>query len=169
MEDDKYPSQLAERFQIRMPDGLRDALRRAAERNGRSMNTEIVKRLQDTLDFDEHVARQGGAPQPSETDYGLSLGDHLRYSPAPGLATQGTLDTILDELRFLRSSILDVRHLPDGRRQVEFAPATRADDAEPLPDPVLLPAKDDPGHDEAMLNQVKKFAERYGFDLVKKN
>lgn len=45
-EQAKYPSQTAERFQIRMPDGLRDRIRAAAERNGRSMNTEIISALE---------------------------------------------------------------------------------------------------------------------------
>lgn len=48
-DDDKFPSQLAERFQIRMPDGLRDQLREAAEANSRSMNAEIVWRLMQSL------------------------------------------------------------------------------------------------------------------------
>lgn len=49
MTEDKYPSQLAERFQVRMPDGLRDQLRLAAERSGRSMNSEIIARLSQSL------------------------------------------------------------------------------------------------------------------------
>lgn len=44
-EDTKYPSQLAERFQIRMPEGLRDEIRISADLNGRSMNAEIIHRL----------------------------------------------------------------------------------------------------------------------------
>ncbi|EHS53017.1 hypothetical protein PDO_4479 [Rhizobium sp. PDO1-076] len=44
-EETKYPSQLAERFQIRMPDGLRDEIKISADLNGRSMNAEIVQRL----------------------------------------------------------------------------------------------------------------------------
>lgn len=50
MTDQKYPSQLAERFQIRMPDGLRDKIREAAEANKRSMNTEIIARLEESFD-----------------------------------------------------------------------------------------------------------------------
>ena len=46
MSEHKYPSQLAERFQIRMPDGLRDQIRDAAETNNRSMNAEIIARLE---------------------------------------------------------------------------------------------------------------------------
>ncbi|UVC17575.1 Arc family DNA-binding protein [Mesorhizobium onobrychidis] len=48
MDDDeqKYPSQLAERFQVRLPAGLRDRIKAYAERHGRSMNTEIVRVLE---------------------------------------------------------------------------------------------------------------------------
>ncbi|MER8846791.1 Arc family DNA-binding protein [Mesorhizobium australicum] len=47
MDDDeqKYPSQLAERFQVRLPNGMRDRIAQSAERNGRSMNAEIVQAL----------------------------------------------------------------------------------------------------------------------------
>ena len=43
---DKFPSQTAERFQIRLPDGLRDRIKTYAEKHGRSMNTEIVRILE---------------------------------------------------------------------------------------------------------------------------
>lgn len=43
---ERYPSEKAERFQVRLPDGLRDEIKAAAEANGRSMNAEIVARLQ---------------------------------------------------------------------------------------------------------------------------
>lgn len=48
MSDDipKYPSQLADRFQVRMPDGLRDRIADAAKSSGRSMNAEIIARLE---------------------------------------------------------------------------------------------------------------------------
>lgn len=45
-EKDKYPSELAERFQIRLPAGLRDRIKAYAESHGRSMNTEIVRVLE---------------------------------------------------------------------------------------------------------------------------
>lgn len=41
-----YPSELADRFQVRMPEGLRDRIAKAAEANNRSMNAEIVARLE---------------------------------------------------------------------------------------------------------------------------
>ncbi|RWC97487.1 MAG: Arc family DNA-binding protein [Mesorhizobium sp.] len=51
MDDDeqKYPSQLAERFQIRLPPGMRDQIKRAAEDSGRSMNSEILDALRDAF------------------------------------------------------------------------------------------------------------------------
>lgn len=54
----KYPSQEADRFQVRMPEGLRDKLREAAAANGRSMNAEIVKRLEDTFEIDARLNQQ---------------------------------------------------------------------------------------------------------------
>lgn len=41
----KYPSERAERFLVRLPDGMRDRLAEEAKRNGRSMNSEAVARL----------------------------------------------------------------------------------------------------------------------------
>jgi len=43
---DKYPSETAERFQVRLPAGLRDRIKAYAEKHGRSMNTEIVRVLE---------------------------------------------------------------------------------------------------------------------------
>lgn len=61
MSDEKqYPSQLADRFQIRMPEGLRDRIRSAAEANNRSMNAEIIARLEKS--FAETVDHDGLIP-----------------------------------------------------------------------------------------------------------
>ncbi|THD45417.1 Arc family DNA-binding protein [Enterobacteriaceae bacterium ML5] len=38
-----------ERFTIRMPDGMREAIAERAKANGRSMNAEIIKILEDVL------------------------------------------------------------------------------------------------------------------------
>lgn len=42
---DSFPSERQERFIVRLPDGMRDRIRSAAEANGRSMNAEIVATL----------------------------------------------------------------------------------------------------------------------------
>lgn len=44
---ERYPSEAADRFQVRMTSGLRDRIREAAEANNRSMNSEIVATLEE--------------------------------------------------------------------------------------------------------------------------
>lgn len=41
-----YPSDTQDRFIVRLPDGMRDRIAELAKQNGRSMNTEVVKRLE---------------------------------------------------------------------------------------------------------------------------
>lgn len=45
----KSPSRSAEQFVVRFPDGMRDKIAEAAKAAGRSMNAEIVQRLEHTL------------------------------------------------------------------------------------------------------------------------
>lgn len=40
----------AEQYTVRFPDGLRDRIKAAADASGRSMNAEIIKRLEDSFD-----------------------------------------------------------------------------------------------------------------------
>lgn len=47
----KYPSELSDKFMLRLPDGMRDRIREAAEKNNRSMNSEIVSRLEDSFEL----------------------------------------------------------------------------------------------------------------------
>lgn len=46
---EKDNQNLIERFTVRMPDGMRDAVAERAKRNGRSMNSEIVNIIEDAL------------------------------------------------------------------------------------------------------------------------
>ncbi|WFY25163.1 Arc family DNA-binding protein [Enterobacter ludwigii] len=46
----KFPSQEMDRFNVRLPAGMRDAIAERAKANGRSMNSEIVQILQEALD-----------------------------------------------------------------------------------------------------------------------
>lgn len=41
----QFPSDTADRFVVRLPDGLRDEIRAAAQLAGRSMNAEIIHRI----------------------------------------------------------------------------------------------------------------------------
>ena len=49
MTDKPYPSRVADQFQVRFPDGMRDRIAAAAKANGRSMNSEIVARLEASI------------------------------------------------------------------------------------------------------------------------
>lgn len=44
-----YPSDAADKFMLRFPEGLRERIKALAEENGRSMNAEIVRRLENSL------------------------------------------------------------------------------------------------------------------------
>ncbi|EJD6109723.1 Arc family DNA-binding protein [Morganella morganii] len=50
----KYPSQLQDKFNLRLPDGMKDAIAARAEKNGRSMNSEIIQILDDALSGNFH-------------------------------------------------------------------------------------------------------------------
>ncbi len=98
-----YPSDAQDQYMVRFPNGMRDKIKEAAEANGRSMNAEIITRLQKTLDWDGHFeARDAGGSLPAE------------------------IATLSKELKKLRNDLLqitDVRVLPDGSR--EFTVATQ--------------------------------------------
>lgn len=46
------PSQSQDKFIVRLPDGMRDRIKAEAEANNRSMNAEIVARLETSLERD---------------------------------------------------------------------------------------------------------------------
>lgn len=47
----KYPSQMQDKFNLRFPDGMRDAIAERAKQNGRSMNSEIIQMIEDQLNM----------------------------------------------------------------------------------------------------------------------
>ncbi|EMV1745765.1 Arc family DNA-binding protein [Enterobacter hormaechei] len=49
---EKDESNFIERFTVRMPDGMREAIAERAKRNSRSMNSEIIKILGEALHLD---------------------------------------------------------------------------------------------------------------------
>jgi hypothetical protein len=96
-EPKKHPSDLAERFQLRLPDGLRDRIAAAAKAEGRSMNAEIVKTLeayyppQPTVDqllesldmFARDVLRDGPRGRSNLLATLQEVADHLRAEKKP--------------------------------------------------------------------------------------
>ncbi len=49
MSKDQYPSETSDRYIVRFPDGMRDMLKQLAAENKRSLNAEIIARLEQTL------------------------------------------------------------------------------------------------------------------------
>lgn len=58
MKENNFPSDKLDKFMLRFPDGMRDRVREASELNGRSMNSEIIHRLEQS--FLETTNRQHG-------------------------------------------------------------------------------------------------------------
>lgn len=54
--------QFKDRYMLRLPDGLRERLKTIAEANNRSMNAEIVARIEDSLAGDDFVRGLGVPP-----------------------------------------------------------------------------------------------------------
>lgn len=48
----RYDSRTADKFVLRLPEGLRDRINQAAESNHRSMNGEMVARIDGSLDLE---------------------------------------------------------------------------------------------------------------------
>nr|WP_234276041.1 Arc family DNA-binding protein [Klebsiella aerogenes] len=55
----KFPSQMQDKFNLRFPEGMRDAIAERAKQNGRSMNSEIIQMIEDQLNAtkDQGVVR----------------------------------------------------------------------------------------------------------------
>lgn len=52
-EKSAYPSDQADKVLVRMPEGMRDSLKRKAKVNNRTLNAEIVLRLQQSMQIDQ--------------------------------------------------------------------------------------------------------------------
>jgi hypothetical protein len=64
---------LADKIALRLPNGMREQIAALAERNNRSTNSEIVARLQWTLDQDQFHVAPTGRPPVSQEDVILAI------------------------------------------------------------------------------------------------
>lgn len=94
---EQYPSDAAERFQVRLPPGLRDRIKAYAERHGRSMNTEIVRVLE--REFPEPWTVAGRVGQ---------MIDMLRALKA-GATSDENIEKLVEELRDTVEGIMSGR------------------------------------------------------------
>lgn len=92
MAREPYPSETADRFIVRLPEGMRDRIREEAEKSGRSMNAEIVVRLEQSLNgaflnlstegFVNLIKRFEAAVEASEDLY-MRVRDDLKTDSTP--------------------------------------------------------------------------------------
>lgn len=88
-----FPSDKLDQYIVRFPDGMRDRIKDEAAKNGRSMNAEIVARLEDSFDTEEVLPLASGALD--------SLEDSIRQNREMLEASKG----IVQELKGLRAII----------------------------------------------------------------
>ena len=149
------PSRKLEQYIVRFPNGMRDKIRQAAETNGRSMNAEIIHRLQETLDFDDHH-RYAPFPHSEELERLAEANGH--YAERESQSALNPIDMILMELKKLQMKVSSIRVDASGETSFVAEPMTREDaaiDDRPFPDP----------SDEEIL---KKMADRLGYALTPK-
>ncbi|AJI88303.1 arc-like DNA binding domain protein [Yersinia rochesterensis] len=92
-----------EKFVVRFPDGMRDAIAERAKANGRSMNSEIVQILEDSLEIEKEVssarkAKESGEPMP---DFYEKL-----YSRLEGEFLEKLQESIVTKLREMKDEDL---------------------------------------------------------------
>ncbi|HGN2048526.1 TPA: Arc family DNA-binding protein [Proteus mirabilis] len=78
----KYPSQLQDKFNLRLPDGMKDIIAERAKANGRSMNSEIIQMLQYVIDEAEHMDRivaNADADMERDPTLGMSVKEKIEY------------------------------------------------------------------------------------------
>jgi hypothetical protein len=108
------PSRHLAQFQLRLPDGMREKLKETAQKANRTLNAEIVSRLQFTLDADVVVQEDG-------FDVGLSIGTPewsaaiaKRNSSDGRQMSDADLDYIVDRLADRLASRDNLKELPQG-------------------------------------------------------
>lgn len=88
MDKKPFPSETQERFIVRFPDGMRDRIADIAKANGRSMNAEIVARLQQSFE------------PPSDTAHHKEVADaHRSTATVLGLLSTTLANILLTALR----------------------------------------------------------------------
>ena len=105
-----------DKFMLRLPDGMRDELKAESERNGRSMNSEIVARLEQTLLLppieisDDLAERIRNSPAEFRTNRSRMLIEALEeWYPAPPTPHQRL--TAWESWEFTREMVLKDQEL----------------------------------------------------------
>lgn len=86
-----YSSRTADKFVVRLPDGMRERIAEVAKDNHRSMNSEIIARLEKGLEQPHHDVVEVAAPE--GTIWNPSVGNLVRYDDRTGVITAFRLST----------------------------------------------------------------------------
>lgn len=78
MAKEPYPSETADRYIVRFPDGMRDRIREEAEKNNRSMNAEIIARLEASLSSRDFASDVSGKDLARTTRELMDIVDDLK-------------------------------------------------------------------------------------------
>lgn len=96
----------SDKFMLRLPDGMRDRIRVEAESNKRSMNAEIVSRLQESLDA---PARQAAAMLKAQADALRSQHESMKRQAA---SVSETMEMITAQLARIEAKMAETGVMP---------------------------------------------------------
>lgn len=100
----KRPASEADKLIIRLPDGMREKIRRAAASNNRSMNGEVIARLEQS--FETSKRKPNGAPQTTMADILKQIEEleqRIDELSIPDFVTAGRLDDVEARLMLLEA------------------------------------------------------------------
>ncbi|NDZ11465.1 hypothetical protein C7T35_01535 [Variovorax sp. WS11] len=105
MEQEKYPSDAAAKFMVRLPGDMRDRIAEAAAKNKRSMNSEIVERLERSL-----------AEMPTQVE--LKLAGPIRSLKRDGSSVDMTFEELTE---YVRAQVVRAEKKPRTRAPEKWA------------------------------------------------
>lgn len=146
-----YPSDQQDRFIVRMPDGMREALSAAAKGNNRSMNAEVVARLQASLSAPADSGRIAELEQAVEVERTRAEGG-LYLAGFVAMHFEQILDALPDDCDALLKHANDLPHW----RELNAAVRKQA-----LKASLQGPKADGPPTDEEIQARVETGAHRY--------
>lgn len=121
MKENNFPSDKLDKFMLRFPEGMRERVREASELNGRSMNSEIIHRLEQS--FLETTNRQHGE---LSADMARQLAKNARenlLSNAKDYVQQEIARTVCIGLNELVVDLTAIAGIPDDHELDEDADA----------------------------------------------
>lgn len=93
-----YPSDKADQYMVRFPDGMRDRLKEAAASNNRSMNAEIVDLLERSLDFPALPKGLRDRIERDARDNQRTMAEEILQALETSFPPPPTLDDIIERL-----------------------------------------------------------------------